>query len=156
MSSLPYPSHADPRRTLLASALIGIGCMAAVDEIIFHQLLAWHHFVDRDTAFALASDGVLHAIELVLLVVGFFMMIELHGAGRQAPGYRGPGFLLGAGGFQVFDGVVDHKILRLHQVRYVDDLWRYDIAWIGFGVVVLAIGWLLLRRARRGHATSQH
>ncbi|MDW5375824.1 DUF2243 domain-containing protein [Halomonas sp. HP20-15] len=153
--SIPHPKHANPRRTLLASVLIGIGCMAALDEIVFHQLLAWHHFVDRGTAFALASDGVLHAGELVLLVVGFFVMIELHGAGRQAPGYRGPGFLLGAGGFQVFDGVVDHKLLRLHQVRYVDDVWLYDVAWIGAGAIILAIGWLLLRRARRGRASSQ-
>jgi uncharacterized membrane protein len=26
--------------------------------------------------------------------------------------------LLGLGAFQVFDGIVDHKLLQLHQVRY--------------------------------------
>lgn len=44
-----------------------------------------------------------------------------------------PGMLFGAGGFQLFDGVVDHKVLRLGQVRYVENLWLYDLAWNGFG-----------------------
>ena len=52
----------------LAAALLGMGCMAAVDEIIFHQILAWHHFYDgATTAVALMSDGFLHAAELVAM-----------------------------------------------------------------------------------------
>jgi uncharacterized membrane protein len=35
---------ADRRGTLRATAVIGGGGMAAVDEIVFHQVLAWHHF----------------------------------------------------------------------------------------------------------------
>ncbi|MFC0338150.1 Uncharacterized membrane protein [Kushneria avicenniae] len=150
------PVAPDIRRTMIAAILLGIGFMAAIDEIIFHQLLAWHHFVDTgSTALALASDGILHTMELVFLVVGAFLMIELHGRRAQAPGYRGPGFLLGMGGFQTFDGIVDHKILGLHQVRYVEHVWLYDIAWIGAGLIMLAIGWKLLQRARQGQATSQ-
>ena len=33
-------------RSLLAAGMIGLGVMAAVDEIVFHQLLDWHHFYD--------------------------------------------------------------------------------------------------------------
>ena len=45
--------------------ITGVGLMAAVDEIVFHQLLGWHHFYDRSTSeVGLMSDGFLHAAEL--------------------------------------------------------------------------------------------
>lgn len=138
------------RQSMLAAAFIGIGVMAAVDEIAFHQVLAWHHFFDRSTpAIGLLSDGFLHAAELIVLVAGFFMLADVRC--RQALSRRAAwaGFLTGAGGFQLFDGVVDHKLLGLHQIRYVDDLWPYDLAWNGFALVVLAAGLLLARGARR-------
>ncbi|MDF3920000.1 DUF2243 domain-containing protein [Salinicola sp. LHM] len=142
--------------TLLAAILLGIGMMAALDEIVFHQVLAWHHFVETDnSALALASDGLLHTLELVVLVIGAVLMLRLHETGRHAAGYRGAGFLLGMGGFQLFDGIVDHKILGLHQVRYVDNLLMYDLGWNLAGLLLLAIGYWLLRRARRGEALSQ-
>lgn len=144
------------KMTLLAASLLGIGFMAAVDEIIFHQVLAWHHFVNADSsALALASDGLLHTIELVLLAVGAAILLRLHETGLHAKGYRSAGFLLGMGGFQLFDGIVTHKILELHQVRYVDELFLYDIAWNMAGLILLGLGFGLLRRARRGKAASR-
>src|SRR5690606_5482045 len=68
----------DTRATLLAGILLGIGLMAAIDEIVFHQLLGWHHFFDRATpAIGLLSDGLLHSAELIILVAGFFMLARL-------------------------------------------------------------------------------
>jgi uncharacterized membrane protein len=51
------------------------------------------------------------------------------------------GLLLGAGLFRLFDGIVDHKVLRVHQVRSAaSDLLPYDLAWNAAGVVlVLAV-----------------
>jgi uncharacterized membrane protein len=31
-------------RNLLAGILLGLGTVAFVDEVVFHQLLHWHHF----------------------------------------------------------------------------------------------------------------
>ena len=56
------------------------------------------------------------------------------------------GVLLGAGGFQLFDGTVNHKLLRLHQVRYGVELWPYDVAWNVAAVLLLVAGLVLLRR----------
>tara|TARA_R110001599_G_scaffold143743_2_gene324871 strand:+ start:2367 stop:2672 length:306 start_codon:yes stop_codon:yes gene_type:complete len=65
--------------TLLATILLGLGSMAAIDEIIFHQLLGWHHFVEANSsALALASDGFLHTLELILLVVGGVLLLRLY------------------------------------------------------------------------------
>ncbi|WP_300578664.1 DUF2243 domain-containing protein [Phenylobacterium sp.] len=139
----------DPRRSMIAAALLGIGAMAAVDEVVFHQLLAWHHFFDWSTpAFGLFSDGLLHAAELIIFALGFFMILDIRGRQALAPRSAWAGFLLGAGGFQIFDGIIDHKVLRLHQIRYgVDNLLIYDVVWNAAGVILIALGLLLARRS---------
>jgi uncharacterized membrane protein len=123
--------------------------MAAVDELVFHQLLAWHHFYDRSTpAVGLFSDGLLHAAELLALVGGFFWFADLR---RRAVADRlasWGGFFLGAGAFQLVDAVVDHKLLRVHQIRYGVDIVPYDVAWILAAVVLLLIGAFLRLKAR--------
>jgi hypothetical protein len=35
---------------MLSLGLVGVGVMAALDELVFHQILAWHHFYDRSTS----------------------------------------------------------------------------------------------------------
>jgi uncharacterized membrane protein len=124
--------------------------MAAVDTIVFHQLLGWHHFYDRSTPDAgLLSDGLLQSAYLVLLVGGFFLFADLRRDRALAPASARAGLFLGLGGFQLFDGLVDHKVLRLHQIRYgVDDLLAYDLAWNLAGLALLAIGGVLAWRSR--------
>ena len=137
-------------RSARAAAAVGVGLMAAVDEIVFHQLLGWHHLYDRSTpAVGLLSDGLLHAVELVLLVAGGFALADLHRRGLLAGAQARAGLLLGAGGFQLFDGLVNHKLLRLHQVRYDVHLLPYDLAWNGFALLLLLAGAVLAVRARR-------
>lgn len=159
-TTVPFPqAHSrtppDPRRSRTAGLLIGIGIMAAVDEIVFHQILAWHHFYDLSTpAIGLLSDGLLHSAELIILVAGFFLFAEVRRRQALARLSAWAGFFIGAGGFQLFDGIIDHKVLRVHQVRYVENLLPYDIAWNGAALVLLAIGIVLARRARRTTSES--
>nr|WP_051517579.1 DUF2243 domain-containing protein [Stutzerimonas stutzeri] len=132
---------------------LGVGVMAAVDEIVFHQILAWHHFFDRSTlAVALLSDGLLHAAELLMLAAGGYLFVRLNRQQSVSRRHAWAGLLFGAGGFQLFDGIVDHKLLRLHQVRYVDDIWLYDLTWNGFGVMLLVIGFITWRQLGPGRA----
>lgn len=150
---MPGPEHT---RSLAVTLLIGIGVMAAVDEIVFHQLLAWHHFYDNSTpAAALFSDGLLHAAELIILIAGFFLFSDLRRRQVLAARWAWAGFFIGAGGFQLFDGIVDHKLLRLHQVRYVENLLPYDLAWNAFGLLLLLVGigiWMRARSSTRERA----
>lgn len=134
------------RQLLLATILLGAGLMAAADEIVFHQLLGWHHFYDRSTPeVGLLSDGLLHAAELVALVAGVFLLLDLRDQGFASPILAWGGFFVGAGGFQVFDGLIDHKVLRIHQIRYDVELLPYDLAWNGFGLLVALVGLILIR-----------
>ncbi|MCR3752127.1 putative membrane protein [Lentzea californiensis] len=147
--SAPEPATL-PGRSLVVCAVIGAALMAAVDEIVFHQILAWHHFFDRSTpAVGLVSDGLLHTAELLGLVAGFVLYADLRRRDALAPAHAWAGLFLGLGGFQLFDGIVDHKVLRLHQVRYGVDLLVYDLVWNGAALALLAVGIVLAVRARR-------
>lgn len=135
-----------PRRWWPAG-LVGVGLAGLVDVVVFHQLLGWHHFYDRSTeAVGLASDGLLDLALILALVVGLVSMVEMAGP-MERWGRRGcGGILAGFGGFNLFDGVVDHKLLRLHQIRPgVANLLAYDAAWIGLSVLILAVGMVLVR-----------
>ena len=137
-------------RSVGAGALVGVGLMAGLDEIVFHQLLGWHHLYDRGTlAAGLTADGVLHLVEIVLYAVGVALLYRLVLRREVVWPRVAAGVLLGAGGFQLFDGTVNHKVLRLHQVRYGVELWPYDVAWNVAAVLLLVAGLALLRRTGR-------
>jgi uncharacterized membrane protein len=121
--------------------------MAGLDEIVFHQLLGWHHLYDRGSlAAGLTADGLLHLTEVALYAVGVVLLYRLVLRRVVVWSRVGAGVLLGTGAFQLFDGTVTHKVLRLHQVRYGVELWPYDLAWDAAGVLLLVLGLLLLRR----------
>ncbi|MEV6958672.1 DUF2243 domain-containing protein [Streptomyces sp. NPDC051207] len=148
--------HREPRKSLAACALIGAAVTAAVDAIIFHQILGWHHFYDRSTtSVGLLSDGLLHSAEVLALVAGFFLYADLRRRQALARAHAWAGFFLGLGSFQLFDGIVNHKLLRLHQIRYGVDVTPYDWAWNIAGLILLLIGVALaVRAARRNRAGS--
>ena len=132
--------------------------MAAIDEIVFHQILAWHHFYDRATpAIALMSDGLLHSAEIIALIAGFFLFSDLRRRQQLVPIKAWSGFFWGMGVFQIFDGLIDHKVLRVHQVRYgVDNLFIYDLLWNLAGLLLLLVGVMISIRARKMQQKSQH
>ncbi|MFH8624079.1 DUF2243 domain-containing protein [Streptomyces vietnamensis] len=49
----------------------------------------------------------------------------------------------------IVDGVVDHKLLRVHQLRYSVDVTPYDRVWNACGAVVLLTGCALVVHIRR-------
>lgn len=148
--SFHSPKERGARRSLWSAVLVGAGVMAGIDEIVFHQLLQWHHFFDHATpTIGIVSDGLLHAAELLAIVIGAFLLIDLAQRRRLATHWAWAGFFLGMGGFQLFDGIVSHKLLRIHQIRYGVDLFYYDLIWNLSALALLLVGMWLYRRARR-------
>lgn len=142
--------HPVERRLLASGLLFGIGLIAFVDEAVFHQILGWHHFLDRGTSdLGLLSDGFFHAFSWFATIGGLFLLVDVVRRAGWHPVRWWGGVLVGVGAFQLYDGIVHHKLLRVHQIRYVDDLLAYDLAWNGTAAVLLLTGFLLLVLSRR-------
>ncbi len=130
-----------------SGVLFGVGVAAFVDETVFHQLLHWHHFYDRSTTEAgLVSDGLFHAFGWFAVVASLFLFADLRRRGVLRWLRWVGGALIGAGAFNLYDGVVQHKLFRLHQIRYGVDLTGYDLTWIIAAVVLLVAGVVVRRR----------
>ncbi len=154
----PGPAHRP--RTLLYGVLVGVGAVGTLDEVVLHQVLDWHHFLDlsireggpvddRVRSVGLLADGVFHLVSSLLLAVGLVGVWRdgrrpFHGWARRL----WAGIAIGFGGFNLYDATIQHKVLRLHEVRRgVRDLVVYDLVFGGVALLVLITGVLLLRGA---------
>ncbi len=156
MSVDPSPALATSRRGhVRAAVLLGIGTAGTFDEVVFHQLLGWHHLYDRASlSLALLSDGILHMVSTGALVAGFVLLLR----SARTTGTLGDrrtltgGWLAGLGGFNLYDGMVNHKLLGLHQIRpAAPEQLPYDVAWNVSAAALLVAGLLLLRRSRQSN-----
>ncbi|MFC7400999.1 DUF2243 domain-containing protein [Citricoccus sp. GCM10030269] len=138
------------RRTVASGFLFGCGIAASIiDLFVFHLALQWHHFYDLSTTeVALTIDGFFHAFGWFITVWGLFLLALVRRQEGMAWGRWAGAVLTGVGFFQLFDGIINHKVLGIHQIRYDVDLLAYDLIWIGSAVVVLLVGLLVLWRAR--------
>ena len=138
----------EPNRSLLWPAvLVGIGAAGSLDEIVLHQLLRWHHFYDRGSqAAGLIADGIFHLGSTTVLVIGLVLLVQRWHTGRDPLRQAAAGILVGAGGFNLYDGTIQHKLLGLHQVRArAPNTLPYDLVFIALAAVMLLAGLLLLR-----------
>ncbi|MDQ3548383.1 MAG: DUF2243 domain-containing protein [Chloroflexota bacterium] len=112
-------------------------------------MLRWHNFyVDASQRWRIISDGMLHAFTLSMLFFGAFWLWQQRQSFSTITSSRPfwAGVLLGGGGFHLWDGIVDHKLLRLHPVREgADDILLYDVAWNAAALLLLGLGWAIWR-----------
>jgi uncharacterized membrane protein len=138
--------------------MLGVGLVGSLDEIVLHQLLQWHNFyVHADEYWRIVSDGLFHTLTTALLFAGALRLWDQRALMSRAGQERAlaAGVLLGMGGFNLFDGIVIHKILQLHPVREgVDNLLAYDFVYNGLAVMLLGVGWLLWRDLRSDPAET--
>ncbi|MDQ6673839.1 MAG: DUF2243 domain-containing protein [Chloroflexota bacterium] len=147
---------------LLTGILLGVGAIGAVDEAVFHQILQWHTlYWGTDEHGRIFSDGMFHLLTASLLVWGVLRVWQAqHGSVVTPRDALLAGVLIGAGGFNLYDGLVQHLLLHLHLVNeYVcaspqadnsiancpADL-PYEIAWLLAAAVLLGVGLLWRRR----------
>lgn len=133
--------YACSSRNFWSGFLFGLGFVAFIDETVFHQLLHWHHFYDRSTtSIGLISDGLFHAFSWLATVGALFMVADLRR--RNAWWYMRwqGGVLVGAGGFNLYDGIIQHKLMRIHQIRYNVDILPYDLVWNIAAAIILIVG----------------
>lgn len=142
------------RGTILSGFLFGCGIAASmIDLFIFHLALHWHHFYDLSTTeVALTVDGFFHAFGWFITIWGLFLLADVRRRAEVVWARWTGAVLAGVGLFQLLDGVLNHKILGIHQIRYNVDLLLYDVVWIGSAVIVLLLGAFVLWRTRHARA----
>jgi uncharacterized membrane protein len=148
-----------PHFPLSAGVLFGLGLGGFFDGIILHQLLQWHHMLSSWyppttlESFALNTywDGVFHSATYLFVIAGLFVLWRsarrrhLLWSSRLLIGTM----LLGFGGFNTVEGIIDHHVLGLHHVNetVARGHWIYwDLAFLASGLVMLLAGWWLVRR----------
>ena len=156
-----------PAGLLAPGLLLGAGIAGFVDGIVLHQVLQWHHLLsstgsDRlgvdpqptDTVAGLEVntlwDGLFHLLSLAAVLAGL-VLLHRRTAHRPSDGRSllGP-VLIGAGSFNVVEGLVDHHLLGVHHVRDPDqvaDVLPWDLGFLAIGAA-LAVAGVLVHRAR--------
>ena len=89
------------------------------------------------------------------MVAGTIAATRAWQRGELAPPWRAHfgGLLLGWGGFNVIEGLIDHQILGIHHVR--DDLGApigWDLGFLALGVLLCLAGYALVRAGHRPFA----
>ncbi|RKD97231.1 DUF2243 domain-containing protein [Halopiger aswanensis] len=143
------------RRLLLAGGIIGFGFGAVLDVVIFHQILQTHHllsgFYDPYTYDGVRTnvmfDGLFTAGTLTIGWIGIALLWRVVNGtdARLSTRALAGSIVVGAGVFNVFDGIVDHYVLDLHNVVHGTEAWNPH--WVVVSVLLLALGALILRSA---------
>ncbi len=138
--------------------LLGIGLGGLVDGIVFHEILQWHNMLsnavpptDLDRIrFNVLADGLFHAAAWVVTLLGLILLWRSVRSGQSNRSSAGAfGTLLGGVGlFNLVEGIVNHHLLELHNVREVADPTQWNLGFLLLGgVLPLALGALLRQRA---------
>ena len=141
---------------LTASAMVlGIGIGGFIDGIALHQILQWHEMLSNkippitveSKSVNMFWDGIFHAFTLAVVVTGVVLLWRLlprKDIDRSGKIFIG-GLLSGWGLFNIVEGIINHHLLKLHNVReiiYNVDTWNFSF--LGLSGVILIVGFALI------------
>jgi uncharacterized membrane protein len=165
VSKYPNRQILTPVPLTTTAMIVGIGAGGFIDGIVLHQILQWHEMLSNKipaTDYVGKSvnmfwDGIFHAFTLLVTLVGIILLWKLlYRKDINRSGYLlSGGMLIGWGLFNIVEGVIDHHLLKLHNVREIavnPGLWNYGF--LLFSVVLIVIGIVLTRRTH--HHSNIH
>lgn len=149
---------------ITAGILLGLGSGGLFDGILLHQILQWHHMLSSvrpattvaQMELNMVWDGLFDAATWILTLLG---VIWLWRAGKRddVPWSSNTFFgslLLGAGIFNVVEGLIDHQILGIHHVKSGPNELAWDISFLALGAIVAIAGWILVHKGKQ-ESTAQ-
>jgi uncharacterized membrane protein len=142
---------------ITAGTVLGVGLGGFVDGILLHQILQWHEMISAvvppvdvvSIKLNMLFDGLFHATMWFTTVAGVILLARTAGAERSVPMARtfGGAILVGAGMFNIVEGLIDHQILGLHHVHPGANQLAWDVGFIVVSAVMVAIGAFILVRS---------
>ena len=147
------------RPLITAGILLGIGLGGFVDGIVLHQILQWHHMLSSvrpPTTIAemkvnMVWDGLFDAATWIFTVLGIYSLwqaVKRDDVPRSSNILFGS-ILIGAGAFDVVEGIIDHQILGIHHVKPGTNELIWDIGFIALGAILVIVGWVILRAGKK-------
>ncbi|RYF22156.1 MAG: DUF2243 domain-containing protein [Flavobacteriales bacterium] len=127
ITAFPRMELANPVPLTTAAIILGIGIGGFIDGIVFHQILQWHQMLSSKitaTDYVGKSvnmfwDGIFHLFCLMVLMVGVVKLWQLNK--RPLLNFSAKlltgGMLIGWAIFNMVEGIINHHILKLHNVR---------------------------------------
>ncbi|MCA1993553.1 MAG: DUF2243 domain-containing protein [Coleofasciculus sp. S288] len=151
---------------VVAGILIGAGLLGGfIDGILLHEILQWHHMITTvrpatnlpDFEANTLGDGLFELGSWIITVIGIALLWR---AGERSdvpwsPKIFGGSLLLGAGLFDVIEGLIDHQILGIHHVKSGPNQLAWDIGFLAVGAVLALIGWVVLRDGQKESSDNQ-
>ncbi|UYZ21187.1 DUF2243 domain-containing protein [Mesobacillus jeotgali] len=137
------------KNLFIAGLILGLGLLGAIDGIVFHQLLQWHHMVLSDNIqLEIFTDGLFTALFSAKLLWGgvkIFQDARKNQLGSSWRIFLG-GIFIGGGAFNLVEGIVDHHILQVHRVKpMAENPLMYDLAFLAIGALLVVIGFMIKR-----------
>ncbi|RYZ25921.1 MAG: DUF2243 domain-containing protein [Chitinophagaceae bacterium] len=142
--------------------ILGIGVGGFIDGIVLHQILQWHEMLSNKVpptdylgkTVNMFWDGIFHAFTLITTFIGIILLWKLlYRKDINRSGYLlSGGMLLGWGLFNIVEGVIDHHLLKLHNVREIStnpETW--NVGFLGLSVILILVGIILCRKATTTH-----
>ena len=135
---------------------LGLSLGGFFDGIMLHQVLQWHHMltsvadagIRNDISLNMMADGFFHIGCYVFAVIALVLLWKARrdfGALHWARTFVGS-ILIGAGAFNLIEGLVDHGILGIHHVRTdTAHVLIWDMGFLALGAALAAAGWVMRR-----------
>jgi uncharacterized membrane protein len=157
-----YGENVNKRKSTASAILIGIGLAGLIDIIIFHAILQWHHTSSHiiipntieSLQMNLLHDGLFLSFSLIITIAGVVLLWHASSSNNKNSllsnkrSFIGLA-LIGFGGFNTIEGIINHLVLEMHHVIDVANPLVFDLAFLVVGgLAFLAAGGLLLRSGK--------
>ncbi|MDS0300377.1 DUF2243 domain-containing protein [Halogeometricum sp. S1BR25-6] len=150
------------RRSLLSAGVFGFGFSGLIDVLVLHHVLQWHHLLSgiypQTTMTGLRTnilaDGLFSLAMLVIMCVGAGLLwqserrTDVPLALRPVAGAA----VIGLGAFDLYDVLVDHVLLGLHQP--LSQGGQYNPHWAAVSLLILGAGYYVYRTGVKRRAES--
>jgi uncharacterized membrane protein len=145
----------DPVPLATAATVLGIGLGGFADGIVLHQILQWHEMLSNKVAVDTLTgksvnmfwDGIFHFFCLIIVITGVCLLHRIFLRKNVAVAKRimVGGLFLGWGIFNIIEGLIDHQILKLHNVyEFSSQPEVYNIGFLVISLIMAIAGWLAI------------
>jgi uncharacterized membrane protein len=142
-----------------AGLFLGVGMGGFLDGILFHQILQVHNMLTaklpKDSVVNMEVnmfwDGLFHAFTWVMTLIGLILLWRAVTKARVPLSTKcfSGSILLGAGLFNLIEGLIDHHLLGIHQVVQALGVSVFDYLFLASGLALIAAGWKMVSAGKR-------